>query len=262
MKQRVKIITVDPAKRNIEAMLKEGSAIQLQVWDVPPIFRWPRQGEFWTVERTGNYWTLGTLLEHPESEVRIEQLSEGEALITADQIRTETGGYVVTSDLPATQTETFRTGDIKMGAYAAPDPGWLACDGAPHLRADYPALFTKMGGAASPYGIPDGTHFNAPDFRGRGPAGVGTGDASGATAHALGDKVGKQTHVLSEAEMPAHSHTLTANSVAVPQTSPTTNVWNPAAPNAAMAQATDSKGSSAAHENRTPSTVVNFFIKT
>src|SRR6266545_2364861 len=46
---------------------------------------------------------------------------------------------------------------------AAPD-GWMTCDGASLLRADYVDLFSAIGTA---YGAADGTHFNLPDLRGR-----------------------------------------------------------------------------------------------
>lgn len=102
-------------------------------------------------------------------------------------------------------------GDVKMTAAVVPPPGWLACDGTSYLRLDYPELFAALGGTSSPWGLPDGTHFNVPDYRGRVPIGAGAGP--GLTSRALGNKVGSEP-----SNMPSHDHggatgTMSANVV-------------------------------------------------
>lgn len=172
--------------------------------------------------------------------------------------------WITASVLGGVAADRLVTGDLKMGAYTTPDAGFLLCDGASYLRADYSPLFTKLGGAISPWGLPDSTHFNVPDFRGRGAVGAGTGDASGATAHALGSKVGKQTHVLGTAEIPAHTHPQNANTLmgdsvahwAYPTALPVADISRYGADTQA------NTGGGGAHENRGPSAVVNFFIHT
>lgn len=66
----------------------------------------------------------------------------------------------------------FPAGLLAPFAGAAAPTGWLICDGASLLRATYPALFDALGGASSPWGLADGTHFNVPDYRGRVPVGA------------------------------------------------------------------------------------------
>ena len=177
------------------------------------------------------------------------------------------------------------TGDLKMGAYANPDPGWLLCDGTAVSRTTYKALFDKIG---TTYGAGDGsTTFNLPDFRGRAPAGSGTGDASGATAHTLGAKVGKETHLLTSGEsgVPAHNHSVTdpghGHRIAVTYPTIADGRQIPlgqsgttyATANGGVNHIENSTtgitinnntaaNAASAHENRTPSTVINFFIKT
>lgn len=51
--------------------------------------------------------------------------------------------------------------------------GFLACDGASYLRADYAALFAVIG---TTYGAVDGTHFSVPDARGLVMVGAGAHD--------------------------------------------------------------------------------------
>jgi microcystin-dependent protein len=96
--------------------------------------------------------------------------------------------------------------------------GWLLCYGQAISRADYPALFSVLG---TTYGSGDGsTTFNLPDLRGRVVAGV---DNMGGTAasrltntvlsasNTLGATGGSQTHILTEPEMPSHTHTQVAH---------------------------------------------------
>jgi microcystin-dependent protein len=74
----------------------------------------------------------------------------------------------------------FPAGMVMPYAGSTAPLGWLVCNGASILRADYPQLFTAIGGA---YGAADANHFSLPDLRGRVVAGVdpGTGRLTGAT---------------------------------------------------------------------------------
>lgn len=67
-------------------------------------------------------------------------------------------------------------GILAYGGTAAPT-GYLLCNGASVLRADYPDLFTAIG---TTYGSVDGTHFNVPDLRMRIPIGDNSVVALGA----------------------------------------------------------------------------------
>lgn len=100
---------------------------------------------------------------------------------------------------------TFMPGDL-IYTVVASRAGALLCDGSSYLRTTYPALFNALGGAASPYGFADGTHFNVPDLRGRTIIGVGTG--AGLTARALAAQGGEETHLTTSAESGtvAHQH--------------------------------------------------------
>ena len=98
------------------------------------------------------------------------------------------------------------TGALTQFAGAAAPTGWLLCDGASLLRADYAALFTVIGTA---YGTVDGTHFSIPDMRARMPFGKGTG---GDTANlgisdglAVGNRTYKHRHTVND---PGHAHSI------------------------------------------------------
>lgn len=122
-------------------------------------------------------------------------------------------------------------------------------------RSTYAGLFSQIG---TTFGAGDGsTTFNLPDGRGRALIGVGTG--TGLTARALGASGGAETHQLTEAQMPSHTHT-------------TTRLFYWERGTGGMAGysagsvmdrdpvATNTKGSDQAHNNMQPWLAANLFI--
>ena len=90
---------------------------------------------------------------------------------------------------------------ITYGGSTAPD-GWLLCDGSAVSRTTYATLYDVIG---TTYGTGDGsTTFNVPNLQGRVVIGV-----SG--THALASTGGEATHVLTEQELPTHSHNVPAH---------------------------------------------------
>lgn len=153
----------------------------------------------------------------------------------------------------------FDVGDIKPSARAAAAAGWILCDGQAISRAAFAPLFAAIGTA---YGVGDGsTTFNIPNLQGRVPVGSGTATgARGATAHALGQKSGEETHQLSVAELASHSHP--------PGGGITTFIGGAGGGsdfvsgfNWGQSVSTGNTGGNADHNNMQPYTVINFFIK-
>lgn len=119
-----------------------------------------------------------------------------------------TAGKVLTSTGPSTDPTwntpgSFAPGFISLFAAASVPSGWLACDGSTKLIATYPGLAAVLG---TTYGGDGVTTFGLPDLRGRTAVGLGTGDASDATAWGIGRKDGTETHTLTVPEIPSHNH--------------------------------------------------------
>ena len=101
------------------------------------------------------------------------------------------------------------------GRETLPPKGWLLCNGATHPVVMYPRLFNAIGNL---YGMPatPGTVFKVPDLRGRFVLGFsslnraivpnfGSFLGQAITMARIG---GEYNHVLTEAEMPRHTHIL------------------------------------------------------
>jgi microcystin-dependent protein len=138
----------------------------------------------------------------------------------------------VTGEVTATHTNlndaaagVARSGFVPAGvisafAGASLPTGYLWCDGTSYLRADYAALFTAIG---TTWGSADGTHFNVPNLKDR--FLVGKGDMGATTDAAIIDSLlttttlgstydgegAIDTITLAEANIPAHTHSVTVS---------------------------------------------------
>lgn len=100
-------------------------------------------------------------------------------------------------------------GEIRMFAGNFAPRGWAFCDGQLLPISQNTALFSLIG---TTYGGDGRTTTALPNMQGRAPMHPGRGP--GLTARRLGEKVGVETVTLSEAQIPAHSHTARATTVA------------------------------------------------
>ena len=109
-----------------------------------------------------------------------------------------------TAALMATMFEEYLKGSNDMiGAilpYVTADVplGTIACDGGTYDRAVYPLLYAKI----DPIFIVNADQFITPDLSGR----TIIGSGSGLSAHFTGESAGEESHQLTIAEMPSHSH--------------------------------------------------------
>jgi microcystin-dependent protein len=155
------------------------------------------------------------------------------------------------------------TGSVTAYAGSTAPSGWLLCFGQAVSRSTYADLFAVI---ATTYGAGDGsTTFNLPDARGR--VAVGKDNMGGTSANrmttggsgidgsTLGASGGTQTHTLTEAQMPAHTHTVALATGLNAATDPGGNIAT------GGTTTTSSAGSSQAHQNTQPSIIFNYIIK-
>lgn len=161
-------------------------------------------------------------------------------------------------------------GSIMAWSTATPPANWLICDGSAVSRSTYASLFYVIG---TTYGAGNGsTTFNLPDLRGRVPVGK-----NGGSFGTLGATGGEESHTLTIAEMPSHTHTQNAHShgVTLQYWSTETFAWDGnisgsrdwaghAAWNGTTQSTTatnQNTGGGGSHNNLQPYQVVNYIIK-
>jgi microcystin-dependent protein len=167
---------------------------------------------------------------------------------------------------PAMTDNVTPTGVVLPYAGSAAPNGWLLCFGQAISRTTYANLFAAIG---TSFGTGDGsTTFNVPDTRGRVLAGKDnmggtaasrlTTAGSGVDGATLGANGGAETHTLTTAQMPAHTHN-TGTTIGSRNTSAgggETIVY------AGATYASTSVGGGGAHNNTQPTIVFNHIIKT
>lgn len=154
----------------------------------------------------------------------------------------------------------LREAQITLFAGTVAPQGWLFCDGSAVSRVNFPELFAMIGTTYGP-GDGSGTTFNVPDFRGRVAVGL---DAAQAEFDALAKTGGAKTHILTEAELPAHTHGVLGYSSKDDENfTGNTGRYNASdAPNTAYDKPTLSTGGGGAHNNLQPYNTINYIIAT
>ena len=157
-------------------------------------------------------------------------------------------------------SEPFLAEIMIVGFNFAPR-GWALCDGQVLPINQNQSLYSLLG---TTYGGDGRVTFALPEMRGRTPMHVGPG-------HTQGQKSGEETHTLSGAEIPAHTHQAQASSSAANQIDPTAHVLASAAPIAISvygsgatsdmgAGTVASTGGGQGHDNMQPYLALNFCI--
>ena len=121
-------------------------------------------------------------------------------------------------------------GEIRMFAGNFAPQAWAFCQGQLLSIAQNTALFSILG---TTYGGNGQTTFGLPDFRSR--TAVGFGQGSGLSDYQLGQMGGTESVQLQAGNLPAHTHSIGANTGAATAASPSGNV---------MATVTDSNRNS------------------
>src|SRR5437867_3034741 len=152
--------------------------------------------------------------------------------------------------------------EIRIFSFVFAPKGWALCNGQLLPINQNQALFSLLG---TTFGGDGRVNFALPDLRSRTPIHVGSG-------HTLGEKGGEQAHTLSIAEIPTHTHVLSASSQAANASPPTpiANILASSAPGQAFGSPTQlaamhptsvtNTGGSQAHLNMQPFLTLSFCI--
>jgi microcystin-dependent protein len=152
--------------------------------------------------------------------------------------------------------------EIRIFSFNFPPKGWAFCNGQLLPINQNQALFSLLG---ITYGGNGTTNFALPDLQDRTPLHMGTNVG---TTYALGQRAGESAVTLTTAQMPAHTHSCSANKAAAGQTTPAGNYWGNGgqtiyadSANATMnPAAVATVGGSQPHQNMSPFLVLNFCI--
>src|SRR5690606_29150515 len=110
------------------------------------------------------------------------------------------------AELTLAMSEPF-IGQISIVGFTFAPRGWAQCNGQLIPIQQNTALFSLLG---TNYGGNGQTSFALPDLRGRAPMAFGNG--AGLTPRALGEATGTEAVTLVQAEMPMHTHVVSAQS--------------------------------------------------
>ena len=161
----------------------------------------------------------------------------------------ETGQF---KDLKVKTSDTLPIGTQVAYGGTVPPTGWLICDGSAVSRTTYAELFKVIG---TSYGAGDGsTTFNLPNKKGRVSAGY---DSTNSKFNAIGKHLGEETHTLTVAEMPQHTHSLNTSDTNGGQVENIT--WGGVI--ATQVSSTNAAGGDSPHNNIQPTEVDNWIIK-
>ena len=153
--------------------------------------------------------------------------------------------------------------EIRIMSFVFAPKGWALCNGQLLPINQNQALFSLLG---TTFGGDGRVDFALPDLRARTPIHVGSG-------HTLGERGGEQAHTLSIAEIPTHTHVLSASTAqgnAPVPNGPSGNVLASTTPSLIYGQPTNlvamnagsvaNTGGSQAHLNMQPFLTLSFCI--
>ena len=148
--------------------------------------------------------------------------------------------------------------EIRLMSFNFAPKGWAQCNGQLLPINQNQALFSLLG---TTFGGDGRVNFALPDLRGRTPIHVGSG-------HTLGERAGEQSHTVTMAEMPVHTHAVTVTSDNSTTNIPTgnllasaANLYGPAAGLTPLDPTTvTSVGGSQPHINMQPYLTLTFCI--
>lgn len=178
----------------------------------------------------------------------------------------ESALLVTTEHLEDSCGMAHNVGEIFAYAGVTLPDGSLPCTGILVNKTQFAGLYAIIGDT---WGTGDEFNFRLPDLRSR--VLIGWADSGGLTHYNLADTGGEETHLLTEAELPSHDHTIAHTHTITPFRqvgnlgSGALTAWRQdvgfnVTTSASSAANSGAAGSDAAHENRPPYAAVRWAI--
>jgi microcystin-dependent protein len=169
--------------------------------------------------------------------------------------------FAAPATLEAQAADSPYLGEIMLVSFDFAPKGWAECNGQILSISQNQALFALLG---TTYGGDGKTTFALPDLRGRVPVHAGS-------LITLGEKGGEETHAITFAEMPQHSHTFRASSEPGDTTAPAGMILakepggsliygTPDGTSTLSPVSVEPVGGAQPHENRMPYTALRYII--
>jgi microcystin-dependent protein len=158
-------------------------------------------------------------------------------------------------------------GEIRIFGGNFEPAGWMFCRGQLLAISEFSTLFQLIG---TTYGGDGQSNFGLPDLRGRVPIHTGTG--AGLASRIIGQSGGQETATVSNAQLPAHSHTLLVSEEVGKQAAPQGNLLaqlpaatsklyhTPTSPVSTSPNSIAETGGSQPHDNLQPYLCLNYII--
>lgn len=83
---RGRVLTVHPATRKVEVGIRDGGTIEVPIIFTGTVFRWPKEGELWSICRRNHSWYLDSLIEEHDETFPIEGLDSGHTKISSEEV--------------------------------------------------------------------------------------------------------------------------------------------------------------------------------
>lgn len=201
-KLRAQITSVDPANHIVDVIGADNGARRIMVWEVPSSFRWPVEGEAWSIYEENGNWYLGSRANEPTDTFPISGMQAGSMRLDSADISDSLGRSLSALFERVAFLESISVplgGSIEWNA-AGGDPAggkFMIEDGRALNAVTDPTLAPLFAVILNTHGGTDNTNFRIPDSRGRASVGAGTG--AGLVTRNVGDKFGVQAPT-----MPAH----------------------------------------------------------
>lgn len=92
----MEVLNVIPSKKEVTGRLRDGGTVSISINEIPPVFRWPEEGEIWSISRSrldNISWNLGSRIHYivKDQELPITDMDAGDLRLDAEKVYNRIG---------------------------------------------------------------------------------------------------------------------------------------------------------------------------